>query len=99
MEDDPPRLVRVNGAELLELRDRQVGWKLELCEHEDGFSHERQDVLVELVLGAASDDQPETIEKAVQLLLDPEQAFTLGNLLLAAANQAPFLLLRTDNSD
>ena len=31
--------------------------------------------------------------------LSPEQAFGLGNLLIAAANQAPFLLLPDDAED
>jgi hypothetical protein len=35
----------------------------------------------------------------VLLALSPEQAFGLGSLLVAAANQAPFLLLPNDEED
>lgn len=98
-EDHPPRLVKVNGADLLELRGKKVGWELRICEHEDGFAHEVQDVLVELVLGAGTGDELAEIEKAVRLALAPEQAFALGNLLLAAANRAPFLELTADDEE
>jgi hypothetical protein len=97
-EQHAPRLVRVNGVDLLELRERQVSWQLRTCRHEDGFEHEVQDVTVELVVGAAGADDSDGIEKAVLLTLSPEQAFALGNLLIAAANQAPFLEL-TDDDD
>jgi hypothetical protein len=94
-----PRLVKVNGVELLELRGQQVGWRPRTCRHEDGFEHEVQDVTVELVVGAADSDDSDGIEKAVLLALSPEQAFGLGSLLVAAANQAPFLLLPDDEED
>jgi len=97
-EEHVPRLVKVNGADLLELREQQVSWQLRTCKHDDGFEHEVQDVMVELVIGAADADDWDRIEKAVLLALSPEQAFGLGNLLVAAANQAPFLLL-PDNED
>ena len=97
-EEHVPRLVKVNGVDLLELREQQVSWQLRTCKHEDGFEHEVQDVTVELVVGAADADDSDRIEKAVLLALSPEQAFGLGNLLVAAANQAPFLLL-PDNED
>jgi hypothetical protein len=97
-EEHVPRLVKVNGADLLELREQQVSWQLRTCKHDDGFEHEVQDVMVELVIGAADADDSDRIEKAVLLALSPEQAFGLGNLLVAAANQAPFLLL-PDNED
>ena len=97
-EEHVPRLVKVNGVDLLELRARQVSWHLRACKHEDGFEHEVQDVMVELVVGAADADDSDRIEKAVLLALSPEQAFGLGSLLVAAANQAPFLLL-PDNED
>jgi hypothetical protein len=70
-----------------------------MCRHEDGFEHEVQDVTVELVVGAADADDSDGIEKAVLLALSPEQAFGLGSLLVAAANQAPFLLLPDDEED
>jgi hypothetical protein len=73
-----------------------VSWQLRTCRHEDGFEHEVQDVRVELVVGAADADDSDGIEKAVLLALGSEQAFALGNLLVAAANQAPFLLLPDD---
>jgi hypothetical protein len=98
-EEHVPRLVKVNGVDLLELRERQVNWQLRTCRHEDGFEHEVQDVTVELVVGAANADDSDGIEKAVLLTLSPEQAFSLGNLLVAAANQAPFLLLPEDEQD
>ena len=94
-----PRLVKVNGADLLELREQHVGWELRTCEHEDGYRHEVQDVMVELVFGSGSGDDEDRIEKAVRLALAPEQAFALGNLLVAAANQAPFLELLSDDQD
>ena len=97
-EEHVPRLVKVNGVDLLELREQQVSWQLRTCKHDDGFEHEVQDVMLELVIGAADADDSDRIEKAVLLTLSPEQAFGLGNLLLAAANQAPFLLL-PDNQD
>jgi hypothetical protein len=98
-EEHAPRLVKVNGVDLLELRERQVNWQLRSCKHEDGFEHEVQDVTVELVVGAANGDDSDRIEKAVLLTLSAEQAFGLGNLLVAAANQAPFLLLPDDEQD
>jgi hypothetical protein len=98
-ENHRPRLVKVNGADLLELRDQHVGWEVRHCEHEDGFVHEVQDVIVELVVGAAYGDDPDGIEKAVQIALSPEQAFGLGNLLVAAAGQTPFLLLPPDDEE
>ena len=91
-EEHVPRLVKVNGVDLLELRAQQVSWQLRTCKHEDGYEHEVQDVRVELVVGAADADDSDGIEKAVLLALGSEQAFALGNLLVAAANQAPFLL-------
>jgi hypothetical protein len=94
-----PRLVKVNGVDLLELRAQQVSWQLRTCKHEDGFEHEVQDVTVQLVVGAADADDSDGIEKAVLLALSSEQAFALGNLLVAAANQAPFLLLPDDEED
>jgi hypothetical protein len=97
-DEHAPRLVKVNGVDLLELREQQVNWQLRTCKHEDGFEHEVQDVTVELVVGAANGDS-DGIEKAVLLTLSPEQAFGLGNLLVAAANQAPFLLLPEDEQD
>jgi hypothetical protein len=51
------------------------------------------------VVGAADADDSDEIEKAVLLALSPEQAFGLGGLLVAAANQAPFLLLPDDEED
>jgi hypothetical protein len=96
-EEHLPRLVRVNGVDLLELRGEQVGWQLRTCRHKDGFEHEVQDVTVELVVGAAGADDSDGIEKAVLLALSPEQAFGLGNLLVAAANQAPFLFASSDD--
>ena len=98
-EEHVPRLVKVNGVDLLELREQQVSWHLRMCKHEDGFEHEVQDVTVELVVGAADGDDSDGIEKAVLLALSPEQAFGLGSLLVAAANQAPFLLLPDDEED
>ena len=98
-EEHVPRLVKVNGVDLLALRDQQVSWHLRTCKHEDGFEHEVQDVRVELVVGAADADDSGGIEKAVLLALGSEQAFALGNLLVAAANQAPFLLLPDDEED
>jgi hypothetical protein len=98
-EEHVPRLVKVNGVDLLELRGQQVSWRLRACRHEDGFEHEVQDVTVELVVGAADADDSDGIEKAVLLALSPEQAFGLGSLLVAAANQAPFLLLPDDEED
>lgn len=98
-EEHVPRLVKVNGVDLLELRAQQVSWQLRTCKHEDGFEHEVQDVTVELVVGAADADDSDGIEKAVLLALGSEQAFALGNLLVAAANQAPFLLLPDDEED
>ena len=98
-EEHAPRLVKVNGVDLLELRERQVNWQLRICRHEDGFEHEVQDVTVELVVGAANADDSDGIEKAVLLTLSPDQAFSFGNLLVAAANQAPFLLLPDDEQD
>ena len=98
-EEHVPRLVKVNGVDLLELRARQVSWHLRTCKHEDGFEHEVQEVTVELVVGAADADDSDGIEKAVLLALSPEQAFGLGSLLVAAANQAPFLLLPDDEED
>jgi hypothetical protein len=98
-EEHVPRLVKVNGVDLLELRKQQVSWQLRTCKHEDGFEHEVQDVMVELVVGAADADASDGIEKAVLLALSPEQAFGLGSLLVAAANQAPFLLLPDDEED
>jgi hypothetical protein len=98
-EEHVPRLVKVNGVDLLELRAQRVGWQLRTCKHEDGFEHEVQDVRVELVVGAADADDSDGIEKAVLLALSSEQAFALGNLLVAAANQAPFLLLPDDEED
>src|SRR6266487_6896940 len=95
-EEHVPRLVKVNGVDLLELRDQQVSWQLRTCKHEDGYEHEVQDVTVELVVGTANADDADRIEKAVLLALSPEQAFGLGNLLVAAANQSPFLLQRDD---
>jgi hypothetical protein len=95
-EEHVPRLVKVNGVDLLELRAQQVSWQLRTCKHEDGYEHEVQDVRVELVVGAADADDSDGIEKAVLLALGSEQAFALGNLLVAAANQAPFLLLPDD---
>ena len=92
-EEHVPRLVKVNGVDLLELREQQVSWQLRSCKHEDGYEHQVQDVRVELVVGAADADDSDGIEKAVLLALGSEQAFALGNLLVAAANQAPFLLL------
>jgi hypothetical protein len=89
----------VLAAPGLELREQQVSWQLRTCKHEDGFEHEVQDVAVELVVGAANADDSDPIEKAVLLALGPEQAFALGNLLIAAANQAPFLLLPDDEED
>jgi hypothetical protein len=62
-------------------------------------SNEVQDVTVQLVVGAADADDSDGIEKAVLLALSSEQAFALGNLLVAAANQAPFLLLPDDEED
>ena len=98
-EEHVPRLVKVNGVDVLELRGQQVGWRLRTCRHEDGFEHEVQDVTVELVVGAADADDSDGIEKAVLLALSPEQAFGLGSLLVAAANQAPFLLLPDGEED
>ena len=98
-EEHVPRLVRVNGVDLLELREQEVSWHLRACRHEDGFEHEVQDVRVELVVGAADADDSDGIEKAVLLALSPEQAFGLGSFLVAAANRAPFLLLPDDEED
>src|SRR5262249_15021043 len=98
-EEHVPRLVKVNGADLLELREQQVSWRLRTCTHEEGFDHEVQELTVELVVGAAAADDSDRIEKAVLLALSPEQAFGLGNLLVAAANQAPFLSLPDDEED
>ena len=89
-EEHVPRLVKVNGVDLLELRGQQVSWRLRTCRHEDGFEHEVQDVTVELVVGAADADDSNGIEKAVLLAL---------SLMVAAANQAPFLLLPDDAED
>jgi hypothetical protein len=97
-EEHGPRLVKVNGADLLALREQLVSWQWRVCKHEDGFEHEVQDVTVELVVGAADLDDASGIEKAVLLALTPEQAFMLGNLLVAAANQAPFLHQPNDES-
>jgi hypothetical protein len=83
---------------LLELHSQHVSWQLCTCRHEDGFEHQMQDVTVELVVGAAGDDDAEGIEKAVLLALSPEQAFGLGGLLVAAANQAPFLLAHDEDT-
>jgi hypothetical protein len=98
-EEHVPRLVKVNGVDLLELRGQQVGWRWRTCRHEDGFEHEVQDVTVELVVGAAGGDDLDGIEKAVLLALSPEEAFGLGSLLVAAANQAPFLFVPGDEED
>jgi hypothetical protein len=94
-----PRLVKVNGVELLELRGQQVSWQLRTCKHTDDFEHEVQEVTVELVVGAADADDADEIEKAVLLALSPEQAFGLGNLLIAAANRAPFLHLPDEEEE
>src|SRR5262245_11117287 len=98
-EEHVPRLVKVNGADLLELREQQVSWHLRTCKHEDGFEHEVQDVTVELVVGAADADDSDGREKAVLVARSAQAAFGLGRLLVAAANQAPFLLLRDDEED
>jgi hypothetical protein len=86
-----PHSVKVGGADVLEMIEQRVTWEQATCEHDDGFTHETFDCYLGLLLGGWEPPGEETIRKEVVVCLAPEQAFTLGNLLIAAANRAPFL--------